>query len=353
MTLNYQDSGRRDADLRLIHALQIEPRASWADLGRVLRTDPVALARRWARIVAEGHAWVTGVPRQYPVSAIVEVECEPGSAAASGRVLEAEVEVRTMDYTAGRRDIIAAVGTSSIHALSALTLDRLDQRDIITRVRTHIVTEYLLQGDSWRLDALTDAEVRSIPPARSPRARASRTVSDHLTRVIFDELYRDGRAPTGQVAERAGVSTQTVADAISTLRHAGRLVLRTDVARVYTGWPINAWYFLQVPMSILQLLTQSLSKMQEVRLAATISSEFNVVMAVWLRDLPDVNRFEMRLEKAIGGSSAVRDRAVVIRPGTHLGRTLDDCGFVTDTRAGARTLDSMEREGDGDGVPVR
>ena len=178
MTLNCQDSGQRDADLRLIHALQVEPRASWADLGRVLRTDPVALARRWTRIVDGGHASVTGVPREYPVNAIVEVECEPGRAAASGRVLETEMEVRTLDYTAGGRDIIASVGTSSMHALSALTLDRLDQRELITRVRTHLVTEYLLRGDSWRLDVLTDAEVRSIPPARAPRLRAARTVSD-------------------------------------------------------------------------------------------------------------------------------------------------------------------------------
>ncbi|QYB06794.1 Lrp/AsnC family transcriptional regulator [Rhodococcus sp. USK10] len=341
MAFRYQDSGQRDADLRLIHALQVEPRASWADLGRVLRTDPVALARRWARIVADGHAWVTGVPRRYPVSAIVEVECAPGSAGAAGEVLEAEAEVLTLDYTAGRRDIIAAVGTSDMHALSALTLDRLHQRDVITRVRTHLVTEYLLQGDSWRLDILTDAEIRSIPVARAPRARAARSVSDTLAQILFEELYHDGRASTGHIAERAGVSTQTVADAISTLRHSGRLILRTDVARVYTGWPVSAWYFLQVPASAIHLLTQRLGEMHEVRLAAAISSEYNLAMAVWLRDLPDVNRFETLLEKAIGGAAVVRDRAVVIRPGTHLGRSLDNSGFATKIPPGPHRFDSM------------
>lgn len=38
-----------EEDLALVHALQLQPRASWSVLGRALDVDPVTVARRWSR----------------------------------------------------------------------------------------------------------------------------------------------------------------------------------------------------------------------------------------------------------------------------------------------------------------
>src|SRR4051812_21841296 len=70
-----------EADLALVHALQIAPRAPWALVGRALGVNPVTAARRWARLVDDGLAWVTAYPGPLWAGqrcvAFVEVDCEP------------------------------------------------------------------------------------------------------------------------------------------------------------------------------------------------------------------------------------------------------------------------------------
>ncbi|MGW5147272.1 Lrp/AsnC family transcriptional regulator [Rhodococcus koreensis] len=328
MTSPNQDSVRRDADLRLIHALQLEPRASWTELGRALATDPVALARRWARITEEGLAWTSGQRRHFPAVAVVEIECAQGKAAETAFLLADEEIVRTIDHTSGGRDLVAVVAGPDLESLSAFVIDRLGDQRLITHARTHLVTEILVEGSVWRLNALSDEEAQRVPAAKAPRPRAARQVPSDLQEVVIRALYRDGRTPAGDIAAKAGVSTQRVADAIATMRHSGDLVLRTDVARSYTGWPINAWYFVQVPASSIDRLRSTLSRLAEVRLAVTTASRYNLLMTLWVRDLADVNRFEALLEKVLAGAR-IADRAVVIRPAVHSGRLLDARGFVT------------------------
>lgn len=43
-----------EAELELIDALQINPRASWVDLGQATGSDPATAARRWQRLTGSG-----------------------------------------------------------------------------------------------------------------------------------------------------------------------------------------------------------------------------------------------------------------------------------------------------------
>src|SRR5438874_12452340 len=80
-----QDSFNLDeADLSLIHVLQIAPRATCTEIGKVLGMNPVTAARRWERIRADGLAWVTAYPKlsvwaERNCLAFLEVDCEPST----------------------------------------------------------------------------------------------------------------------------------------------------------------------------------------------------------------------------------------------------------------------------------
>ncbi|MFC4468616.1 hypothetical protein ACFPH6_29490 [Streptomyces xiangluensis] len=77
-----------------MNALQIHPRASWTLVGDVLGVNPVTAARRWRRLKEAGLAWVTAYPRlsdsRIVVSAVVEVDTEPGAAQDVARALATE-----------------------------------------------------------------------------------------------------------------------------------------------------------------------------------------------------------------------------------------------------------------------
>ena len=50
-----------ESDLEIINALQLNPRASWTQLSSVLDMDSTTIARRWRRLVSNGHSWVNAV----------------------------------------------------------------------------------------------------------------------------------------------------------------------------------------------------------------------------------------------------------------------------------------------------
>src|SRR5262245_21675097 len=107
-----QDSDHLDElDLGLIHALQVNPRASWTVVGRVLRLDPVTAARRWQRLTESGVAWATTYPllSEGLTAAIVELECRPGLAGSVARTLADDPRALIVEVTSGTRDVLATV----------------------------------------------------------------------------------------------------------------------------------------------------------------------------------------------------------------------------------------------------
>lgn len=318
-----------ELDARLVHALQVEPRASWSDLAPIVGADSATLARRWARLHAEGIAWTTGYlePAQY---AIVELDFDRHVTREVAARLQQNPGVFVIDVCSGSRDLLLIVIAPDIRSLA----DFVTGPDLkgLGAVRTHLVSELLSDGSHWRLRALSPAEVERIPPPRLPRARAARTIPDDLAAAIAREVWMDGRASVAAIAAASGFTPQRISDAIAVLRSRGILRLRTDVARAASGCPVYAWYFVEAPARTIESARARIVAVPEVRLAAVCASRYNLILAVWLRTLADVNRFELALGKALEGAR-VADRAVVLHMMKQIGRSLG-----TDTRAAGPQL---------------
>ena len=95
----------------MVHALQIHPRAPWTLVGDVLGVNPVTAARRWHRLEDAGLAWVTAYPRlsdaRIVVTAVVEIDTEPGVGEEVAEALAADPAVANVKLTAGSRDLVA------------------------------------------------------------------------------------------------------------------------------------------------------------------------------------------------------------------------------------------------------
>ncbi|MGW4479288.1 Lrp/AsnC family transcriptional regulator [Rhodococcus triatomae] len=324
-----QDYEPDDVDFSLMHALQIEPRASWTALAPILGVDPVTLSRRYQRLRETGLIWITGYDGGSPgQGALVEIGCTPGEVVRTAASIAQDPAVSGIDFTAGGRDLLLTLMTTEPSGISRFLLNRLGEYPDVRRVRSHLITEVLFEARDWRLKALGPAQIAQIPAARPPRQRAARAVAPDLRRAIQYELGLDGRASPAAIAGRIGTSSQRVADAIATMRQEGIFRVRADIARAYTGWPVYAWYFMQVPAPLVERLRTSLRRIEEVRLAVLVASEYNLIMAVWLRTMNDVHRFELLLEKLLPGAR-VADRSVVMRIGKHLGHILDERGRAT------------------------
>jgi DNA-binding Lrp family transcriptional regulator len=176
--------------------------------------------------------------------------------------------------------------------------------------------------------ALTKDEASALEAADPPRATRPPRLTDEQDRLLKDVLAADGRTPASAIAERLGISPRQARDAVAALRASGQLVIRVDVARSCTPWPVYAWYFLHVPPSLVARVGPALSRMEAVRLVVTTIGRHNVIMAVWLRTLGDVGRLEAMLEERLPGVS-IADRSLVLRTVKHMGHLLDADGHPT------------------------
>ena len=312
---------------RIIHALQVEGRAPWSELAPVIGVDAVTLARRWESLRERGLAWVTGIFTG-GAAALVDITCVPQHIGEVAEHIAQIPAVLTLDHTSGGRDLLATMLAENPLAIWDVVTTRIGALEGVRNTQTHLVTEVVMEASDWRLRALTPQEIARIPRPRAPRARAPRAVHPDVEASLRHCLAEDGRRPVSRIAAEHGLSEQRVADGLARMRADGSLRVRTDVARSVTGWPVYAWYFVRTPARQIQQMRQLMAQVPEARTALAVASQYNLVVAVWLREMTDVMRFEAALEAAVP-SARIVDRSVVFRMSKHLGRLIDEDGAAT------------------------
>ncbi|MBJ7478998.1 Lrp/AsnC family transcriptional regulator [Rhodococcus erythropolis] len=320
-----QDQMLKDDDLRLLNALQIRPRASWSELSRAIGSDPVTLTRRWERLHSQGIAWIAAY-RGGPIvsaTALLEIECAPAQTLGVAEQIAHDPEVLTVDLTTGNRDLLVTLTCTDLDQLSRYVLERTRSLPMITAMRTQIVSSANSDARNWRLRALDADEIAALeatPPAKIRGVRASEEEQSQL----FDILSREPRITVSALAAALGVTPARAGALLSHELSTGRLVVRTEIARPYSGWPVYAWYFLRLE-GRKEAIAQRLSHLREARLVASTIGSYDIALAVWLRSIDDVQRLEGYLAEQFPGVSVV-DRSIVLRTPHHLHRTIDVSG---------------------------
>ncbi|PBI97777.1 DNA-binding transcriptional regulator AsnC [Rhodococcus erythropolis] len=315
----------KDDDLRLLNALQIRPRASWSELSRAIGSDPVTLTRRWERLHSQGIAWIAAY-RGGPIvsaTALLEIECAPAQTLGVAEQIAHDPEVLTVDLTTGNRDLLVTLTCTDLDQLSRYVLERTRSLPMITAMRTQIVSSANSDARNWRLRALDADEIAALeatPPAKIRGVRASEEEQSQL----FDILSREPRITVSALAAALGVTPARAGALLSHELSTGRLVVRTEIARPYSGWPVYAWYFLRLD-GRKEAIAQRLSHLREARLVASTIGSYDIALAVWLRSIDDVQRLEGYLAEQFPGVSVV-DRSIVLRTPHHLHRTIDVSG---------------------------
>ena len=324
-----------EADLALIEALQVSPRAPWSAVGRATATDPVTASRRWSRLVESGAAWVTGTPG-VPVwnaqcVAYVGIRCDPGRKLSVAGILAGDPHALSVELTAGDVDLFVTVAAADLRALSRYLLERVDLIPGITETRTRICTHLYRDGSRWRLGTLPQEAASRLPPRPegSAVAQAGATTMRPDDKHLLVQLGLDGRSSYAALADAAGVSEATARRRVNSLIASGTVVLRAEVATHLTGWRVPVILSVDTPSSRLAEAAAAIARIRHVRLCATLAGTPAIVVAVWLEDLEALHGFETTLAKAIP-EITVTDRLLTLRTVKRMGRLLDEDGRAVD-----------------------
>ena len=332
----HESDALTEADLALVEALQVAPRAPWPALARATGTAAVTAARRWHRLTERGAAWVTGPPGvsvwNAQCVAYVEVTVDPAANRSVADLLAADRHALSVEIVAGDADLFVTVGAADLDGLTAYLLERLDRVPGVRRVRTRIATRVYRDGSAWRLGALARSSVAGLrtgavdgPHPPSPTAAPPPVTLLPGDREILVQLGLDGRSSYRLLGEVAGLSEATARRRLTRLRAGGAVLLRAEVAARLAGWAVPVVLALDAPSARLPEVATALGAMREVRLVATVAGTPPLLVAAWLPDLARIHAFEVALAQALPEVRVVQ-RLVTLRTVKRMGRLLDDDG---------------------------
>jgi DNA-binding Lrp family transcriptional regulator len=332
-----------EADLALIHALQVRPRASWTSLAGVLAESAQTLAARWARLRGQGIAWITAYPSTDRTGcvALVEVDVAAGMLDAVCTRLDPDRRVVSIEHAARGRDLLLTVFGLDFADISATLLDDLGRLPGVVAIRTHMAAALLMEGSRWHLDSLDPAQ-RATLQAREPIAPAGPVVDlgQHPTYAqLAAALAEDGRATASQLAAATGRPESTVRRQLARLLRSGALTFRCEIAQMWTAWPVGVTWWCRVPTQAQAGLVDALRRESRVRLCMSVTGPENFLIVMWTASMQDLMRMQGWLETCLG-AGVIGDTSVILRTRKRMGWMLHPDGRCTgEIYPPVRTLD--------------
>lgn len=322
-----------ERDLELLHGLQIAPRVSWTDAGRILGANPSTLAERWARLRSSGLAWVTAHPGgsyRNVTLALVEVDCLPGARAEVVQAVCKDPRVVTVEESTRGRDLLLTVITPDLPALTAFLLDELESLPGVERQRSYLATAVHWHGSDWRLDALDPRQEAAFADAARAAEPAATVTPPRDAWPLIQGLAHDGRATAADLARVTGRNPATVRRQLGRLLASDLLSFRCELASEVSGWAVSSTWTARVPSADHEGTLAALRTLPALRMCLSTTGDTNIAMTVWTRSVHDTLRIERLLGQQLPWLQ-LRDIAVNLRTPKRMGWMLDPTGRATGT----------------------
>ncbi|MFD6181336.1 Lrp/AsnC family transcriptional regulator [Streptomyces goshikiensis] len=286
-------------DRRLIHALQIDGRASFSRIAGVLGASERTLARRYHRLRSALAVRVVGLvdsPRIGMLDWFVRIDCAPDAVDPLTAALARRDDTSWIAPLAGGTRLTCMVrtpvtGTEGGRALFGHLLRTPGVRDVEAGCLLRPVAG--VGGWAGRTSALDAAERAALlGPEEEPRGQAERPPEGptgafgwgEADARLAGELARDGRADVARLAAVTGWSASTVRRRLAGLRAGGVLHFEVDVDPSCLGYPVEALLWLEVAPAALDEVTRALSQHTAVAFAAVTTGRASVFAMVQCRN---------------------------------------------------------------------
>ena len=311
------DSGTTDrVDRQIIHALQIDPRASFNRVATAVGTSEQTVARRYRRMRTDGILRVIGLvdPRRLGQTLwSVRLQCRPGATLQLAAALARRDDIGWVTVMAGGSEISCLIRAMSRQIRDDLLLSQLPASSQVLSITTHatlhqfgseVADEWLPEGD------LLDVDQQQLLGCTS-RAGLSRTA--RLTdpaplspgdQPMLEVLARDGRASYAQLATATGWSENRVARRLTALHAANTLYFDVDVAADAVGLGTSASLWLTVEPAHLAAAGEAIAAHREVPYVAAVTGRANLTASVVCRDIDELYAY---MSTKIGAVEGVRE----------------------------------------------
>ncbi|WP_329454721.1 Lrp/AsnC family transcriptional regulator [Streptomyces sp. NBC_01497] len=300
-------------DFRLLHALQIDGRASFSRIAAVLGVSDQTIARRFRRLSSAMELRIVGVRDAELLgqdSWMLCLRVKPDAAEAVARALARRPDTSWIGLTSAGTEIVCTTSFSSAGEHEELILGKLPRTPSITDIRAHQLLHRFFRGpNSWfGKDTAPDAElVAELTPewaaAGEPAQPLTRDSLDAAGEALLRTLERDGRAPHAELARVCGLSESAVRRRLDHLLRSGGVYIDTEFSTDAIGYTTHAILWVTAEPRSLDTVGRALARQPEVAAVFATTGESNLTAVAICRGAAELYRY---LNGAVGRLDGVQ-----------------------------------------------
>jgi DNA-binding Lrp family transcriptional regulator len=290
--------GIDDLDRQVTHALRINGRAGYREIGTVLGVSDQTVARRYRRLRAEAGMRVVSVPNPIGLGYetwLIRVRAAPDSALQIAGALARRTDTGWVSITSGGTEVGCTVRVPASVDRETLLLQKLPRTPRVTSVSAHCVVHQFVGGavgPDLHDDALTAEQIAALTPVRAAPGRdqpaAPLTSADA---PLLEALAWDGRLSYAELAATTGWPESTARRRVRELLESGSLYTDVEIDAELYGFRAPVLLWLTVSPSRLAAVGAALRAHEEIVFAAATTGPTNVQALVVCRDMPELYRY--------------------------------------------------------------
>ncbi|MFI5753380.1 Lrp/AsnC family transcriptional regulator [Streptomyces sp. NPDC051644] len=278
-------------DQRVVAALQINPRAGVAEMGRILGEHERSVARRVQRLTAEGvvHSTAEYDPSRCGLGHTVQVHLKAprGSLEDVAGGLAKRSDVLNLAAVSGKvGHLWCEVLVPSRPLLHSLAAEGIPGLYDVEMLSTHITLRHFKTEAQWHAPVLTEEEqarlqASMVHPLPAPAGRYELTPTDER---VAASLISDARISLTDIARQLDFSTATAGRRVAALLERQVLHLHTTVDPALVGYPVEARIRLKIHPGETDTVGEALAACPRVRRCAAVTGQHNLLADVCLED---------------------------------------------------------------------
>lgn len=274
-------------DEQLIHALQVDGRASFSQIAAVLGASDRTVARRYHRLRSSAALRVVGLPHSSRVGRVdwfVRIQCAPDAALAVAATLARRDDTSWVSLASGGTEVTCVTHTHGTLDRGTPLLQKLPHGPRISSVTAQCMLRAVAGTAGWpgRTAALSDDQVDRLRPAA---ATSSGPVElTEVDRLLLAEIAKDGRASYPTLAAATGIPESSARRRLGELRRDDVLYFDIETDPHLFGYTAEAVLWLTVAPAALNTVAEALTQHREIAFAAAITGPTNMFAFVVCRD---------------------------------------------------------------------
>lgn len=283
MSQKGNDTG--DTDRLIASALQVNGRASWEAISRVIDLPSRTVMRRGQHLLDTGcvrvSTYVDANKLLHARGVLIRLGTEIDQVTQVARRIAALPGASSVSILEGSGDIVALILVESAEAHQALLLQVLPQIPGLRSFEVSTVLRTYLTGLDWHAGILPAEQVdalRASAPWHAPSTSATPVVLDAVDQNLIEQLSNDGRATISMLAQDAGINAQTVRRRLDSLFGVGVLRVRTEVAPAYFGFNVEAMLWLHIRGGDIESIGNSLATHPSVRYCSALTGHAGLLV---------------------------------------------------------------------------